>query len=245
MPRPVRKPKRFIAAQTQKETLVVSTPLHPKHATAEFASPELSPIQRDTDFTIYQDQDDNGPESDGFGFSRVKGIKKSISTKQPVSDIDDDAPIDDDVDDEEDDIYGVQPTRPVDVNDPPSTANIPSSPPAPQPKPKKPVRQLRTSQLLSLLPTRRKRPQRQSKKMSTLNTSDAESDTEIPVKSKSSKKRRVVDKENAVPDESAGETDSEEERAREERRKVVKKTFAEVDQWEMAFETVDLSFSSQ
>jgi hypothetical protein len=54
-----------------------------------------------------------------------------------------------------------------------------------------------------------------------------------------------MDKENAIPDESAGETDSEEERARVERRKVVKKTFAEVDQWEMAFETVDLSFSSQ
>jgi hypothetical protein len=242
MPRPVRKPKRFVPTESRKErieTLVVSTPIHPKHSTAAFASPELSPIQRD-DFIIHQDQDHNGPDSDEFGFARTKGIKRTVGKEEQDSNVDDDVSSDED-------IYGTPLPKSAALTATPAT-NYPSSPPAPQPQPKikKPIRQLRTSQLLQLMPTRRKRlVKRPSQKNSGLTTSDAESDNEVPVKPKISRKRRIVDKENAMPEESSAETDSEEDLAREERRKLIKEKFAEVDQWEMAFESVDLSFSSQ
>src|ERR1700737_4549895 len=176
MPRPLRKPKRFNPSKSQvSSTVVVSTPIHPNRPTSAFASPGLSPIQNENDFAIYHDKAGNGPELDEFGISRVNGIKRPITRKQTNSEIDEDLPTDDDLpaDDEEEDIYG-EPAYPTDMNEPPSTADIESpSTPAPHPKPKKPIRHLRTSELLSLLPTRRKRiPHRPSKKMSSLNTSD-------------------------------------------------------------------------
>jgi phage gp16-like protein len=70
-------------------------------------------------------------------------------------------------------------------------------------------------------------------------TSDDDSEVDRVTKRRG-KKRRVVDKENDVPEET-----SEEESEVVERRKIVKLKFAEIDQWEMAFESVDLSFSSQ
>ena len=253
MPRPTRKPKRFNPSNAESnpnDAPAISTPLHPKQSTTNpppLASPELSPIQRDDEFTIYADENKSTiPEQDHFGFGRVKGVKKTfvpiqIDSDDADDDLDDENDVDDgsvkDEDDDED-IYGepyVAPT-PTEAEEPSKRED--SSPVRPTPK-KKSISRLRTSQLLPLLPTRRKRqPQRSQKKQPSPDCSDAELD--VPIKSKSAKKRRVADKENEGPE----EIDSEEERQIEERRKIVKK-FAEVDNWEMAFETVDLSFSSQ
>jgi hypothetical protein len=248
MPRPTRKPKRFNPSNTQSnlaDAPVISTPLHSKQSTTNpqpLASPELSPIQRENEFTIYADENKSTiPEQDHFGFGRVKGVKKAFVPIQIDSDDadDDDVSLKDEDDDE--DIYGEPYVPPTTTEAEEPSKREDSSPLRPTPK-KKSVSKLRTSQLLPLLPTRRKRqPPRPQKKQPSLNTSDNKPD--VPGKSKSVNKRRVVmDKEN---DELEEEIDSEEERQIEERRSIVKKKFAEVDNWEMAFETVDLSFSSQ
>ena len=252
MPRPTRKPKRFNPSNTQSNSAdapVISTPLHSKQSTTNpppLASPELSPIQRENEFTIYADENKSTiPEQDHFGFGRVKGVKKTFVPAQIDSDdADDDDKLEDDVsvkdEDDDEDIYGEPYVPPITTEAKESFKREDSSPLHPTPK-KKSVSKLRTSQLLPLLPTRRKRqPPRPQKKQPSLNTPDAEPD--VTGKSKSVKKRRVADKEN---DELEEEIDSEEERQIEERRSIVKKKFAEVDNWEMAFETVDLSFSSQ
>jgi hypothetical protein len=257
MPRPARKPKKFKPEEPQGaqngevDVPVVSTPLHPSLSAANpIMSPGLSPIQPTNDFAG-NSNDEGGktvkPEFDEFGFGKIKGVKKPISATQLDFDADDEADfhdIDDDNPEDDDDIYGEPYAPPAEENDLSLSAQAESSPVAvPPPKPK--VRKVRTSQLLPLLPARRKRQSRHpQKKQVTPNTSDAESEQEDIVKSKPVKKRRVVDKENDVPDVSENDN-SEEERAMEERRKIIKKKFAEVDQWEMAFETVDLSFSSQ
>jgi hypothetical protein len=253
MPRPTRKPKRFNPSNAESnpsDAPVISTPLHPKQSTTNpppLASPELSPIQRDNEFTIYGDENKSTiPEQDHFGFGRVKGVKKTfvpiqIDSDDADDDLDDENDVEDgsvkDEDDDED-IYGEPYVAPTPTEAEESSKQEDSSPVLPTPK-KKSISRLRTSQLLPLLPTRRKRqPPRPQKKQPPHDCSDTELD--VPIKSKSVKKRRVVDKENEGPE----EIDSEEERQIEERRKIVKK-FAEVDNWEMAFETVDLSFSSQ
>ena len=252
MPRPTRKPKRFNPSNAESnptDAPVISTPLHSKQSTTNpplLASPELSPIQREKEFTIYADKDkSNIPEQDSFGFGRVKGVKKTFVPIQIDSDdAGDDGNLEDDVslkdEEDEEDIYGEQyvPRTATEAEEPHERED--SSPVRPMPK-KKSISKLRTSQLLPLLPTRRKRqPTRLQKNQRSLDTPDTKPD--VPRKSKSLKKRHVVDKEN---DESEEEIDSEEERQIEDRRKIVKKKFAEVDNWEMAFEIVDLSFSSQ
>ena len=258
MPRPTRKPKRFNPAQlegnTAEEAPVVSTPLHSNQSTTNPppppASPDLSPIQRESNFAIY---DDTIPESDEFGFLKVKGIKKTIVPIQIDSDVDDEADDEIDAEDEvvslkqedDEDIYGEQIVVRTTNSEEGDIIQSPPVEPRTQPHAqKKPIRNLRTSQLLPLLPARRKR-HGQKKVVASLDTSDNDDD-DVDVKSKShGKKRRVVDKENDVPEGRVEDIDSEEERAMEERRDIVKRKFAEVDQWEMAFETVDLSFSSQ
>ena len=254
MPRPTRKPKRFNRSNTESnptDAPVISTPLHSKQSTTNpppLASPELSPIQRENEFTIYVDENKSTiPEQDHFGFGRVKGVKKTFVSIQIDSDDGDDGGdehLEDDLsvkeEDDDEDIYGEPYIPPTTTEAVEPSKYEDSSPVRPTPK-KKSISKLRTSQLLPLLPTRRKRqPPRPQKKQSSHDSSGAELD--VPIKSKSVKKRRVADKENDGPEE---EIDSEEERQIEERRKIVKKKFAEVDNWEMAFETVDLSFSSQ
>ena len=145
-------------------------------------------------------------------------------------DIDDNQPSE--AEEDAEDLYG----DPEGIGDRQSS---PPRPPSPVPKLKKPIRQqTRTSELLPLLPARKKRsPTRHQKKMPAHSDDDSEVD---PVTKSRGKKRRVVDKENDVPEET-----SEEESEVVERRKIVKLKFAEIDLWEMAFESVDLSFSSQ
>jgi hypothetical protein len=256
MPRPARKPKRFNPQpQLPSEEViapVASTPVRQRQSTTGIASPGLSPIQRENNFTIYEDEND--PESDGFGFSKVKGIKKLVNSPHIESEVEesleeDDHDIDDNPPEDDEDIYGIPLPSTTKQDQGGDSINVESSPmPAPvvQAKPKKQARKLRTSQLLPLLPARRKRQQSSNsrKKMASINTSEPESDSDIPVKmSKPVKRRRVADKENDGP------MPSDEEDAEDsgvvERRKIVKEKFAKVDEWEMAFETVDLSFSSQ
>lgn len=242
MPRPTRKPKRFNPSTSETNIVdapVASTPLQAKQSTTNPpppASPNLSPIQRETEFHIFNDESN----IDQFGFSKVKGVKKPIVPIEIDSDDDNDEiealdPVSVKREDDDEDIYGEQivPTK-KDVIQPSPL------PPTPQ---KKIINKLRTSQLLPLLPTRRKR---QVKKKSVVSL-DASDDENGRIKVKSGKKKRVavVDKENDVPKPNIAEVDSEEEKEMEERRNIVKQKFAEVDQWEMAFETVDLSFSSQ
>jgi hypothetical protein len=257
MPRPARKPKRFNAQpQLPSEEVVApvaSTPVHQRQSTTGLASPGLSPIVRENDFTIYDETD---PQSDEFGFSKVKGIRKPIKSNHINSDIEESLEEDEnDVDDnlaeeDEEDLYGLPLPSMTKGNVTRDSDNVEPSP-APvqitQPKPKKPVRKLRTSELLPLLPARRKRQQTSNirEKMAAINTSEPESDSDVPVKRKPVKKRRVAvaDKENDGP--VSSDDDEAEDSGVEERRKVVKAQFAKVDQWEMVFETVDLSFSSQ
>jgi hypothetical protein len=258
MPRPTRKPKRFNAqVQLPSEEVVApvaSTPVHQRQSTTGMASPGLSPITRENDFTIYDDEND--PQSDEFGFSKVKGIRKPIKTAHIDSDMeesleDDENDIDDNpAEEDEEDLYGLPLPSTTKADKTRNSVNVDSSPallPVIQPKPKKQARKLRTSELLPLLPARRKRQQSTNirKKMASINTSELESDSDIPVKIKSVKRRRVAvaDKENDGP--VSSDDDEAEDSGVEERRKVVKAQFAKVDQWEMAFETVDLSFSSQ
>ena len=258
MPRPARKPKRFNAQPQLPSDEVVapvaSTPVHQRQSTTGIASPGLSPIVRENDFTIYDDETD--PQSDEFGFSKVKGIRKPIKSTHIHSDIeenleDDENDVDDNpAEEDEEDLYGLPLPSTTKGNVTRESVNVEPSP-APvqitQPKPKKLVRKLRTSELLPLLPARRKRQQSSNirKKMAAINTSEPESDSEVPVKRKSVKRRRVAvaDKENDGP--VSSDDDEAEDSGVEERRKVVKAQFAKVDQWEMVFETVDLSFSSQ
>jgi hypothetical protein len=238
MPRPSRKPKRldFLAQQNKEPTSPVkSTNVHPSHSTTNPPlSPNFIPINDNVNFPIYEDED--APLQDEFGFSQVKGIKKSVISMPVESDSDNDVDDNQPSKEEEDaeDLYG----------DPEGIEDRQSSPPRPQspvPKLMKPIRQpTRTSQLLPLLPARKKRSStRQQKKMPPQCTSDDDSEVDTATKSRG-KKRRVVDKENDVPDDA-----NEEESEVVERRKIVKLKFAEIDRWEMAFETVDLSFSSQ
>ena len=242
MPRPLRKPKKFASATSQNETAavpIVSTPVHHPHSnTSRLLSPNLSPIPDTANFPIFQDE--SVPLHDEFGFSRVRGIKKSV-TAMPTEfdsdvDIDDNQPSkEDDVDE---DLYEVPPD--------PATEDRPSPPAilqSPKPQSKKAIRHPRTSELLCLLPTRKKRcpnqPQRkQRKQLRTFGTSDVNSDDDTTRKNRG--KTDVVDKENDAPEESSGTN-----LGLSERRAIVKQKFAEIDRWEMAFESVDLSFSSQ
>jgi hypothetical protein len=255
MPRPTRKPKKFNPKDVETNTVngpVMSTPVHPKQhdTTNAFASPGLSPIQYEADSTIHDDDDDtrNLTKTNDFGFGRVRGVKKTVFPIHTDSDIDEKADDDADGDDDsveyesDEDLYG---SRPAKLGQNQSSVHGDSpSPRQHQPKPKKPVRKLRTSELLPLLPTRRKRKPTRSSKIPSLDTSDMEPEASVPVKRKPAK-RREVDKENDVPEELQIEIGSDEERQIEERRKMIKAKFAEVDRWEMAFETVDVSFSSQ
>ena len=99
--------------------------------------------------------------------------------------------------------------------------------------PGKPSCTVRTSELLTLLPERHARPHTISK--SRARTAKSRKGTV------DNEEAASTDKENDVYE----EEDSEEMREREKRRKVVRKKFKEVDNWELEFESVDLSFSSQ
>ena len=242
MPRPLRKPKKLATLNAQGVTAsapVISTPVHETNSiTTRLLSPNLSPIQDAVNFPIFEDE--SVPLHDEFGFSQVRGIKKAVVSMPLDSDsgddIDDNQPSKGDDVENDEDLYGVPP-------DPAATECPPSTPPAPiqTPKrqPKKRTRRPRTSELLCLLPARKKRnttrPQR--KQLATAN-SDADKDDDAAVKN--GPKKGGLDKENDTPEES-----SETEFEVVERRAIVKHKFAEIDQWEMAFETVDLSFSSQ
>jgi len=240
MPRPSRKPKKLAALDHPNEDFtasIVSTNVDPTHSAANPPlSPNLKPIDDNVNFPIYEEEDVS--LQDEFGFSQVRGIKKSVISIPIESDSDGDVDDNQPSKEEAEDLYGVTP-------DPEGTEDRQSSPPrppSPVPKLRKPIRQpLRTSELLPLLPARKKRYQtrRQQKKMPALCTSDGDSKVDATMKNRG-KKRRVVDKENDAPEES-----SEEESEVVERRKIVKLKFAEIDLWEIAFENVDLSFSSQ
>lgn len=250
MPRPARKPKKFKQTEkTQTEEYVVdapvmSTPLPTRQIIDTPASPALSAIQLEEEIAVYQD-----PESvsDEFGFHTVKGIKKIVATA--IESDDDNSEVEQRPDsypvDDEEDIYG-QPIRTKETSPNPNEPETSPVKLAPL-RPSKPVKKLRTSELLGLLPTRRKRhqPPRHQKKMPTMNISDMESDIEPPTKPKQVKKRRVpiADKENDTPE--ASDNEGEEDPEVEKRKKAVKAKFAEVDKWALAFETVDVSFSSQ
>jgi hypothetical protein len=93
---------------------------------------------------------------------------------------------------------------------------------------KKPIRAVRTSQLLTLLPERHTRDPTKSKS-----------------RSKTSKSRKATTDAEADKENEVYEEDSEEEREREKRRKVAMRKFKEVDQWELEFESVDVSFCSE
>lgn len=99
---------------------------------------------------------------------------------------------------------------------------------ATRPHQEKPVR---TSELLTLLPERHTRHQTKSKSRSKT--------------SKSQKGGAAGESTSAEKENDVYEGDSEEEMARDKRRKVAIKKFAEVDKWELQFEDIDLSFSSQ
>ena len=256
MPRPARKPRKFFPSQPKTDDANLpaasaqSQSEQPVAPSDHHLVRELSPK---TDFTIYNDISNNDEESDEFGFGKVKGVKKVVVPLEIDSDVDDEdnnSVSDDDhavKQEDDEDLYGtpyVSYIKDSEIKEPGD--GKPTSQPAPEPRLKKKVRKLRTSELLPLLPTRRRRqPIRPQKKVPALNTSDAESDDDGPVKSKSFKKRQVVDKENDESKLVEDDLDSEEERQMEKRRKAVKEKFAEVDRWDLAFEAVDLSFSSQ
>jgi len=229
MPRPFRKPKKFNPQQMQNTTVdvpVISTPVHAKYSTTGIASPGLSPIQRKDDFTIFND--DHAEQS----------TDKALQSNTNIETIDETVEEEIHAEEEEEDIYGAHPPTKSAVEH----EHEPS--PTPQVKPSKPVkaaRHLRTSELLSQMPTRRKRTVRQPKMSITLDSDCSDAETHTKTHAKSKKKRVVKDKENAEP---AEESESEDDEVVE-RRKVIKSKFAEVDNWEMAFEEVDLSFSSQ
>ena len=241
MPRPTRKPKKLASLRSQIEPAlapVMSTPVHTAHLSGNPPeSPNLTPIPDNANFPIYEHE--TVPVQDEFGFSQVRGIKKNVVAMPVVSDSDDD--IDDNqprkAEEEDEELYGV----PRNQQRTESPLSSPARPQAPVARPKKPTRPPRTSELLPLLPVRKKRyPARdQQKKMPALRTSDIDSEDDTAAKD-GGKKRRVADKENDAPEET-----SEEEAEVVGRRKIVKQKFAEIDRWEMAFETVDLSFSSQ
>lgn len=255
MPRPARKPKKFKSMNSESnvsDAPVMSTPVHPKQrgTTNSFASPGLSPIQYEIDSATHNDNSARSPtESNDFGFGRVKGVKKAVFPIHSDSDIDEEAnDIDTDLDEDfekqedDEDLYGSPPAELEKIQT--SVHEDSSVPRPPRSKPSKSARNPRTSELLPLLPMRRKRKPSYPQKIPSLDSSDSESETNVPIKKKPIR-RREVDKENDVPKELQEEVDSEGERHREERRKMIKAKFAEVDRWEMAFETVDVSFSSQ
>jgi len=246
MPRPARRPKRF--KQTQKQiheeehvvdVPVASTPVHTNQIAPWLTSPGggLSPIQQKDTFSISKDAD---VDPDEFGFHVLRGVTRPITTRAESDQ--EQMPEESSVGEIEEDIYG---TAEPCMKPSPSLDNTPS-PPRITPSLKS-RRNLRTSELLPLLPARRKRrhPPQQQRKMPNIDTSDTDSDAGMPPKSKfvGRKRRPVEDKENVLPVESDREPAEEPDVL--ERRKAVRAKFVEVDKWEMAFETVDLSFSSQ
>ena len=245
MPRPARKPKRFNPSKEQNDSVAVhpvaSTPVHSKDSTTGFpASPGFSPIKPRSEIPIYEDPD---PPSDEFGFSKVKGSKNAISINNTGSTINEEESsiVDDHFND--DDSCRKQPL--AKRNEIPTAPKADSSSPTPLPasKHKKPIRRFRTSELLPLLPARRKRPTRViQKEMPIINTSDENSDGEV-VHSKGRKQIRTLEKENDSIE--RAELDSEEEAEMNNRREMIKKKFAAVDKWDLVFENVDVSFSSQ
>jgi hypothetical protein len=239
MPRPTRRPKKFNEApQTEGEVVQSVVPAE------EFIA---APAVADT----VPAEIEEGDFPDEFGFSRVKGVKKLVHEEETHPELESTNQFVDE--EEEEDNLSTRVLPAVSSAPPSDELTSDSSPPAitVQPtKPVKPAKALRTSDLLPLLPTRRthlpshkQKPKSRGKKSVDLDSEDVQS----PVKVKSSKKKRIVveDKENKEPEVVENEIDSEEEVEREERRKLVRKKFHEVDEWQMAFETVDVSFSSQ
>lgn len=245
MPRPVRKPKQLSSLQAS----IGNATADVGPGCVKAVNP-TNPIHANRDSMISQDTASNNQGSNRFGFTRPKGVGKATI---PVA-IDPDGDGEDkvlsdhnSVDENYEDLY--QPSiisisresnrqNPIDVGC--SLISAPQSPP------KKEIRRLRTSDLLPLLPARRKRrPIRGRKEMPSVNTSDAESEDDGPVKSKHDKKLRVTDKENDQPKAVVDDINSEKERQIAEQRKTVKARFAEIDKWDLTFETIDLSFSSQ
>jgi hypothetical protein len=245
MPRPVRKAKKFQGKEKEQtktdrmDSPVMSTPLPTRQCVNAPASPALSAIQPE-EIAVYQDPE---TDSDEFGFHTVKGIKKPIPVPSRPKHTDSAAESQPDsypADDEED-IHG----KPLPSKELSPDEKLSSQPKTVPIQPIKPVKKPRTSELLALLPARRKRhqPPRQRKQTANRNTSEIDAGTEVPAKPKLPKKRHVptADKENDEPSNDEIEWDSE----TLQRRQVVTAKFAEVDEWDLAYETVDVSFSSQ
>jgi len=255
MPRPKRKPKKFKTqspANAPRETPVSSGPL-PDPATYE-SPPSNEPIPLADDDAINPKIHDRVmKEYNDFGFSAVRGIKRTVVPVHADSNINEEPDPINQVDGEQEnippakpeesggDIYGVDA-----ASSPSSLSPVPT--PSPSPK-RKPVRKLRTSELMHLLPRRRKKvgksaPPRQPL-VPSLDSSGDESEQQVPPPrakcKRAAKKNRgavvVEDKENTIPVQDDGSS--------EERWNAVKSEFAEIDKWEMDFEAVDLSFSSQ
>jgi hypothetical protein len=268
MPRPKRKPKPFKRHPTPSSPRQpVSVAPHPEPAPPDPPrSTEQSPMPRDSgeDHAVVVEHSD-------FGFNAVRGIKRTVISIPADSDPEHEEPVHTvrepvDVDEakvpvkqvSDEDIYGDR-TTPFD-----HTSSLSTLSPVPTPRPssplkKPPLRTLRTSDLLHFLPTRRKRSSKhptKSRKPVTLGSSEDESEAdngeagEQPAPRRRAKRApkggRVCasleeDKENDDPG-----SEMEEEREGEGRwRDTVKSKFAEIDRWEMDFESVDLSFSSQ
>jgi hypothetical protein len=223
MPRPKRKLKKFTPKPPAQEDLqpIPSPPL------LDDVPP--NPPSDSLDVTSIPAHEESPPTEilpiNDFGFSQVRGIKRTIISIPSDSDVDQLPPPDDPQNDSDED-------TPVKREYPPSDAassSTLSACPTPSPK-KRAVPKVRTSELIHRLPIRRKRI-----------ADPPSSDEDVPVrraKGKSGKKRPVAveDKENEGPSDGGDGKEWAVE---------VKGRFAEIDRWEMEFESVDLSFSSQ
>ena len=256
MPRPKRKPKKFKTqspANAPRETPVSSGPL-PDPATYE-SPPSNEPIPLADDDAINPKIHDRVmKEYNDFGFSAVRGIKRTVVPVHADSNINEEPDPINQVDSEQENIPPTKPEeRGGDIYGVDATSSSSSLSPVPTPSPppkRKPVRKLRTSELMDLLPRRRKTldksaPPRQPL-VPSLDSSDDDGEHQVPppprakgkkVAKKNCRAVAVEDKENSIPVQDDGSS--------EERWNVVKGKFAEIDRWEMDFEVVDLSFSSQ
>jgi hypothetical protein len=225
MPRPKRKPKKFTSkAPPQEDHQQIPSPPFPNDTPPNPPSDPLNVTSRPND--------EESPPSEtvpinDFGFSQVRGVKRAIIPIPSDSDVDQ-LPI---LDDPQNDSYE---DTPVTYEHPPldaASSSTLSACPTPSPSPKRQsVPKVRTSELIHRLPIRRKRVANAP--------SSNEDSPRRPAKGRSGKKRQVgvEDKENEGPsDEGDGKEWAPE----------VKGRFAEIDRWEMEFESVDLSFSSQ
>jgi hypothetical protein len=230
MPRPARKPKTFKSNEkvVEEETVapVASTPLHRSRVVVPgLASAGVSPIRAGDTISVYEGE---GEDEELSVFPTKFPPLESRIAERPASK-------------SEEDIYGE--AAPRSESSPTTAPAIPVAQPLTS---STPARKLRTSELLRALPSRRKRhqPPRKQKNTREINTSEVDSESDSPPKPKPGRRRRCVpveDKENANPKQA--ESGSEDPEILE-RRETVKAKFAEVDQWDLAYETVDLSFSS-